>query len=66
MTVRRLALVLLDLIGQCRAKCGIGFGKYPLGLKDGIEAMLPLVPDDDPAKAAIDQQWRELLDRLKG
>ena len=38
---------LIDLAQHGQARCGIGFGKYPLGVLDAIEALLPLA--DTPA-----------------
>ena len=28
-------------------RCGAGFGKYPLGIRDAVEELLPLVKDSE-------------------
>lgn len=61
---RRLALVLLDLISQGLSRCGAGFGKYPLGLRDAVEALLPLVPPEDPAAPAVAAAWARFIEKL--
>jgi hypothetical protein len=38
--------VVRALIFHCRSRCGIGFGKYPLGMRDAIAQLLPLVNQD--------------------
>lgn len=55
MTQEELALALLDIIRQGRARCGAGFGKYPLGIRDAVERFLPFVADNE-------QIQRELAD----
>ncbi len=35
--------VVLDIICQGRSRCGIGFGKYPLGIRDAVERLLPII-----------------------
>jgi hypothetical protein len=52
---RRLALVLIDLAYQGRDRCSLGFGKYPLGIREAIKHLYPLVPADDPALPDLDK-----------
>jgi len=63
--VRRLALVLIDLANRGASRCGLGFGKYPLGLLDAIEELRPLVPADDPAIASLDEAIARFKARLE-
>jgi hypothetical protein len=58
-----LALVLRDLAYECRARCGSGFGTYPLGLREAIERLRPLVPADDPIVPDLDKAIAELKER---
>ena len=62
--VRRLELVILDLIAHGRARCGDGFGKYPLGIRDAVEALLPLINPSDPAAESITTAWAAFQERL--
>lgn len=61
----RLALVLIDLANRGSARCGLGFGKYPLGLLDAIRELRPLVPADDPAAAGLDAAIARFEARLE-
>lgn len=51
---RRLALVLIDLASHGQARCGHGFGKYPLGVRDALAMLRPLVQSDDPDVVYLD------------
>ena len=62
--VRRLALVLLSLAHGGRSKCGSGFGKYPLGIREALKQLRPLVPDDDPALPDLDAAIASFDERL--
>ena len=61
----RLALVLLSLAFDGRARCGSGFGTYALGVRDAIRELRPLVPDDDPALPDLDKAIADFDARLE-
>lgn len=53
MPTKSLEDVVLDIIQQGRYRCGIGFGKYPLGILDAVNHLLPLVSDSVKVKEAL-------------
>ena len=61
---RRIELVVLDLISHGSARCGAGFGQYPLGTLDAVERLMPLCDTEDPAYPEIASalaRWKERL-----
>jgi hypothetical protein len=60
----RLELVVLDLINHGLSRTGLGFGNYPLGIRDAVERLLPLVNRDDSAAPAIDRAWDLFKEKL--
>lgn len=65
MSERRFELVLLDQINDGAAKCGLGFGKYPLGVHAALKPMLALVNPQDPAYSAIIEAWQRFCQKLE-
>lgn len=49
----RLEDVVLRLIQQGRDRCGAGFGKYPLGIRDAVRLLLPLVSDSERVRERL-------------
>jgi len=61
---RRFELVVLDLIQEAQSRCGLGWGKWPLGARDVLERLLPYCRRDDPAWPSIERAWQGFLERL--
>lgn len=59
---RRLEIVVLAIIADGRARCGSGFGKYPLGILSAVERLLPLMQDSERVALAV-QDFKIRLDR---
>ena len=38
-----LAQAVIQILNTGRNRCGLGFGKYPLGIQDAVEVILPLL-----------------------
>ena len=49
----RIEAALIQLIHHGRDRCGSGFGKYPLGIREAVDYFLPLVPESALAQAAL-------------
>ncbi len=61
---RRFELVLLDIINDGRGKCGLGFGKYPLGVREAVRVLMPLCNTSDPAYPSIVSALADFDERL--
>jgi hypothetical protein len=51
--LQALEVVVLRVIALGRARCGAGFGKYPLGVLDSVKELLPLVSWSEPVRARL-------------
>lgn len=54
--------VLLSVISHGRARCGSGFGKYPLGILEAVERFRELLPNSDAVNLAL-QDFKMRLDQ---
>ena len=45
---------LLRLIQHGRDRCGAGFGKYPLGIREAVNYFFPLAPSEKVAERLRD------------
>lgn len=45
--------VVLRIIQTGRDRCGVGFGKYPLGIRDAVAELLPLVSDSERVRERL-------------
>lgn len=57
----RLEHIIVSLIQHIRARCGSGFGQYPIGVRYAIGELLPLIPHLD---SQTQEQLRDLDERL--
>ena len=59
---QRLETVVLRIIQTGRDRCGAGFGKYPLGIYDAIEELIPLLPESILVREKL-RDFKARLDR---
>lgn len=52
MTDQELERIVLEIISIGRHCCGSGFGKYPLGIKDAVDELMPKCSTSEPVRAA--------------
>ena len=50
----QMELAILRIIWDGRSKCGAGFGKYPLGVRETLRELTPIVSSEAIEKALAD------------
>jgi hypothetical protein len=57
-----LEIIVLRIIQLGRSRCGAGFGKYPLGIRDAVTELLVLVPNSEKVREKLAEFDRKLAE----